>query len=95
MALTTSVEPHFFIEAMKYEVWKNAMGSEIDALQRNHTWNLEELPPDKKALGSKWVFTIKLRSDGTIERHKLVLLFLIIIKKKDLIMPTRFLRLQR
>lgn len=70
MALTTSVEPHSFAEAMKYEVCKNAMGYEIDALQRNHTWDLEELPPDKKALGSKWVFTIKLRSDGTIERHK-------------------------
>ncbi|KAG7578844.1 Zinc finger CCHC-type [Arabidopsis thaliana x Arabidopsis arenosa] len=69
-ALTTHVEPRSFNEAMKYEVWKNAMGSEVDALQRNHTWDLEELPPNKKALGSKWVFTIKLRSDGSIERHK-------------------------
>ncbi|KAG7592301.1 Integrase catalytic core [Arabidopsis thaliana x Arabidopsis arenosa] len=69
-SLTANVEPRSFAEAMEYEVWKNAMGSEMDALQRNHTWDLEELPPDKKALGSKWVFTIKLRSDGTIERHK-------------------------
>ncbi|KAG7578912.1 Integrase catalytic core [Arabidopsis thaliana x Arabidopsis arenosa] len=69
-ALSQNIEPRSFREAMAYEVWRNAMGSEIDALQRNHTWDLEELPPDKKALGSKWVFTIKFRSDGTIERHK-------------------------
>lgn len=70
VALSTHIEPRSFHEAMKYEVWKSAMGSEMDALQRNHTWDLQELPPHKKALGSKWVFTIKLRSDGTIERHK-------------------------
>lgn len=69
-SLTSLVEPRTFQETMKEEVWRNAMGSEVDALQRNHTWDLEELPPGKKALGSKWVFTIKLRSDGTIERHK-------------------------
>lgn len=55
---------------MQYEVWRSAMGSEVDALQRNHTWDLEELPPNKKALGSKWVSTIKFCFDETIERHK-------------------------
>ena len=46
------------------------MKSEMDALERQHTWDLQELPQDKKALGTKWVHTIKLRADGTIERHK-------------------------
>ena len=46
------------------------MKSEMDALERQHTWDLQELPQDKKALGTKWVHTIKLRVDGTIERHK-------------------------
>lgn len=29
-----------------------------------------DLPAGKKAIGSKWVFTIKYNADGTIERYK-------------------------
>lgn len=39
-------------------------------MQDNDTWDLVDLPRDKKALGCKWVFTIKYRSDGSIERFK-------------------------
>ena len=46
------------------------MGTEVHALESQHTWDLQELPPNKRALDSKWVFTIKYRSDGTIERFK-------------------------
>ncbi|PNX59428.1 retrovirus-related Pol polyprotein from transposon TNT 1-94, partial [Trifolium pratense] len=28
------------------------------------------LPPNKKAVGCKWVFKLKLHADGSIERHK-------------------------
>lgn len=34
------------------------------------------MPPGKVALGCKWVYQIKLRADGTIERHKSRLMFL-------------------
>ena len=40
------------------------MQVEIDALQANHTWVMT--PP----IGCKWVFKIKLRADGSIERYK-------------------------
>lgn len=46
------------------------MRHEIDALELNHTWDLVELPPGKVALGCKWVYRIKLKADGTLERHK-------------------------
>lgn len=52
------------------------MGSEIDSLEEQHTWDLETLPPGKQAIGSKWVYTIKFRSDGTIESYKARLLAL-------------------
>ncbi|XP_048618201.1 uncharacterized protein LOC111207841 isoform X2 [Brassica napus] len=70
IALATNIEPKHFREAMKHKVWRDSMKSEIDALERQHTWDLVELPSNKKALGTKWVYTIKLLSDGTIGRHK-------------------------
>ncbi|XP_056844130.1 retrovirus-related Pol polyprotein from transposon RE1 isoform X2 [Raphanus sativus] len=70
LALTINIEPKHFRQAMEHEVWRNSMKSEMDALERNHTWDLEELPNGKNALGTQWIYTIKLRADGTIERHK-------------------------
>lgn len=46
------------------------MGYEIDALELNDMWYVTVLPPGKKALGSRWVYTIKHNLDGTIEHYK-------------------------
>ena len=46
------------------------MKKEIDALQSNHTWDFVDLPLGKKAISSKWVYKVKLHSDGTLERLK-------------------------
>jgi len=46
------------------------MNKEIDALMSNNTWELVDLPPGKKAITNKWVYKVKLRSDGTLERLK-------------------------
>ena len=40
------------------------------ALDKNDTWSLMELPQDKSVVGCKWVFTIKVWLDGSIERYK-------------------------
>jgi hypothetical protein len=42
--------------------WTDACQYEIDALAKNKTWELVDLPPGHKAVKSKWVF--KLKSDG-------------------------------
>ena len=52
------------------------MASEIEALEKNGTWTVEDLPPGKKAICSKWVYKIKYNSDGTIERYKARLVIL-------------------
>lgn len=52
------------------------MCQEIDALESNGTWTLTCLPLQKKALGCKWVYQIKLKSYGTNERHKVCLVIL-------------------
>lgn len=46
------------------------MTKELLALDSNHIWDLVPLPPDKRAIASKWVFKIKLKANGTLERYK-------------------------
>jgi len=42
--------------------WTKACEYEIDALSKNKTWELVDLPSGRKAVKSKWVF--KLKADG-------------------------------
>ena len=46
------------------------MDKEIAALESNRTWTLTALPFGKKPIGSKWVYKIKRKADGSIERYK-------------------------
>jgi len=46
------------------------MEEEMEALQKNKTWKLVELPKGKKTIGCKWVFTVKYEGDDSIERYK-------------------------
>ncbi|RVW31607.1 Retrovirus-related Pol polyprotein from transposon RE1 [Vitis vinifera] len=57
-------------EALKDPKWKEAINEEIKALWKNNTWEVANLPKGKNTVGCKWVFTIKYKSDDTIERYK-------------------------
>nr|GFC48900.1 putative ribonuclease H-like domain-containing protein [Tanacetum cinerariifolium] len=46
------------------------MEEEMEALTKNNTWEKCVLPLGKKIVGCRWVFTIKYKPDGTIERYK-------------------------
>ena len=63
-------EPKSYEEAAKQSEWVQAMNKEIEALSNNNTWDLVDLPIGKKAISSKWVYKVKLKSDGTLERFK-------------------------
>ncbi|CAA7040888.1 unnamed protein product [Microthlaspi erraticum] len=69
-AITSAKEPKSYAQAIKDENWRFAVTDEIDALDINDTFTIEELPEGKQALGSMWVFRIKHQSDGTVERYK-------------------------
>jgi histone deacetylase 1/2 len=63
-------EPHTVEEAINDPRWKEAMQTEYDALIKNKTWHL--IPPQKgiNVIGSKWVYKIKRKADGSLDRYK-------------------------
>lgn len=63
-------EPTTYAQAAKEHLWEIAMKDEIDAIEKNHTWELVELPAGRKPIGLKWVFKTKRDSDGKIIKHK-------------------------
>ena len=66
-------EPQHYSLAHQFPEWDMAMQQELTALEQNHTWVLTSLPPSKRALTSKWVYKTKYKPDGSIERHKALL----------------------
>jgi hypothetical protein len=68
--LNKSCEPKFYFQAASDPNWVTAMNEEIEALNRNNTWDLVDLPPGRKTIGCKWVYKIKYKSTGEIERFK-------------------------
>ena len=46
------------------------MDLEIAALHRNQTWDLVEQPSEVNLIGCKWVYKLKHKPDGSIERYK-------------------------
>ncbi|WZY72232.1 hypothetical protein YC2023_004472 [Brassica napus] len=62
--------PRSYEEAMMDKEWKESVGAEAGAMIKNDTWYESELPKGKKAVTSRWIFTIKYKADGKVERKK-------------------------
>ena len=62
--------PNTVQEALGNPKWNQAIIEEMATLQKNETWELMPLPEGKKAVGCKWIFSIKYKADGTIDRYK-------------------------
>ena len=46
------------------------MIEEMDALEKNKTWEIVNKPKRKDLVGCKWVFTLKYKDDDSLERYK-------------------------
>ena len=58
------------IESEEGDKWKKAMDDKIETLNKMGTWTMEELPEDRKAIGSKWVFVRKRDEGGEVIQWK-------------------------
>lgn len=45
------------------------MNEEMKSLQENNTWKLVD-PPLEKMVGCRWVYAVKYKASGEIERYK-------------------------
>lgn len=50
--------------------WKRAINSEHESLVKNGTWTVCDLPKGRKAITNKWVFKLKRKANGEIDKYK-------------------------
>ncbi|GKC35922.1 retrotransposon protein, putative, ty1-copia subclass [Tanacetum coccineum] len=50
--------------------WLNAMNVEMQSMKDNRVWDLVDLPPNDKTVGSKWLFKKKTDMDGVVHTYK-------------------------
>ncbi|CAM9000492.1 unnamed protein product [Rhodiola kirilowii] len=46
------------------------MAEELAAFERTGTWEVVPLPSHVRPITCKWIYTVKTRSDGSLERYK-------------------------
>ncbi|KAA0036613.1 reverse transcriptase [Cucumis melo var. makuwa] len=69
-SLDSTIIPKNIYTALECPEWKNVVMEEIEALEKNKTWEICALPKRHKNVGCKWVFSLKYKADGTLDRHK-------------------------
>ena len=70
LAVVKTTEPSTLKQALKDPKWIAAMQEELTALYKNNTWDLIDLPLGSNIIGCKWVYKLKYKPDGSIERYK-------------------------
>ena len=66
-------EPSTFQEAVNgpdQVHWRKAIGAELDSMKLRGVFRATKLPNGQSAIGTKWVFKIKRKADGSIEKYK-------------------------
>ena len=66
-------EPKSFSEAMKsanWLQWQQAMNDEMSSLVENKIWQLVEKPKGRKIVDNRWVYKVKLNTNGCVDKFK-------------------------
>lgn len=73
MSASTINDPATFEEAMSRpdkDQWVQAMKEEIDSMHKNHVWTLVDKPSGVNIVSNRWIFVIKRKPNGDIDRYK-------------------------
>lgn len=73
LTIFSNLEPQTFSQAIQIPNWQTTTDYEIKTLEANKTWTLCTLLIRNKAIDYKWVYMIKYKTDGSIERYKICL----------------------
>nr|KYP37400.1 hypothetical protein KK1_041410 [Cajanus cajan] len=57
--LNSTLVPNTLSEALFDRKWRQAMDVEMEALEKNNTWELVTLPIGKRPVGRKWIYIVK------------------------------------
>ncbi|GJW50100.1 retrotransposon protein, putative, ty1-copia subclass [Tanacetum coccineum] len=66
-------EPANYKDALsdpEFDKWLNAINLEMQSMKDNEVWDLVDLPPNGKTVGSKWLFKKKTNMDGAVHTYK-------------------------
>jgi len=66
----TPQEPTSITQTIKDPNWRNVMSAEYNALVSNGTWELVCPTTATNIVGCKWIFRIKMNSNGSVDRYK-------------------------
>ena len=66
-------DPKTLKEAMKspdWPEWEEAVKTELVTLKQMGTWELANVPKDRKPITNKWVFMKKYNKEGDLQKYK-------------------------
>lgn len=66
-------DPLSYNEAISEEnspEWLEAMKNEVESLERQKTWDIVDLPPNRRVISGKWVYKTKLDQNGQVDKRK-------------------------
>lgn len=69
-AISSIQEQKNYQEAATHPEWQKAMAAEIKALEDNKTWDVMLPPMGKKVVGCRWVYKVKYKASGEVEKYK-------------------------
>ena len=69
-ALFANCDPIVYEETARDDCWVKVMEEEIHAIEKNDTWKFTSIPTGKNAIRVEWVYKIKFKSSGEVDRYK-------------------------
>jgi hypothetical protein len=67
---TALSEPASYRDSILHLEWQHVMAEEIATLERTGTWDLMPCPPRVRPITCNWIYKVKTRFDGSLERYK-------------------------